>query len=294
MESVISAKGLTKKYKKFTLGVLDFEIPKGFSTALIGANGAGKTTLLDVLCGIIAPSSGEITYFGEITDIEENETKERIGYQAAQGMYPLNWTPKDVAMANALGFKGFKEERFWELCEKYGVATSGEKKDTLMRMSDGNRIRLCLAAVFARDTELLVLDEPGSNLDPLMRDRLCGQFREYLEEGDGEKTIIFSTHNIADMENVTDYAILMYGGGIIESGFVADLCERYLLVSGENATFDKIKGELLVEERNASTCSGFAKAEKREFLEAAGAVVETPNLQQLSVSLLRYAEARNS
>lgn len=294
MDSVIVAKNLIKKYKKFTLGSLDFEIPKGFSTALIGANGAGKTTLLDTICGIVAPSKGEVTYFGEITDIEEGETKERIGYLAAQGMYPMSWTPYDVAMANKLGFTGFDEERFWELCEQYGVASYGEKKQTLMKMSDGNRIRLCLAAVFARDTELLVLDEPGSNLDPLMRDRLCGQFREYLDEGDGEKTILFSTHNIADMENVTDYAILMYGGGIIESGFVADLCERYLLVSGESGTFDKIKRSLLVEDRNMSTCFGFAKAEEKAKLEEAGAVVETPNLQQLCIFLLRYAEQRNS
>ena len=266
MDSVIVAKGLVKKYKKFTLGPVDLEIPKGFSTALIGANGAGKTTLLDTICGIIAPSKGELTYFGEITDIEEGETKERIGYQAAQGMYPMSWTPYDVAMANKLGFTGFHEERYWELCKKYGVAQEGDKSQTLMKMSDGNRIRLCLAAAFARDTELLVLDEPGSNLDPLMRDRLCGQFREYLEEGDGEKTILFSTHNIADMENVTDYAILMYDGAVIEAGFVNDLCERYLLVSGERAAFDKVKNSLMVEDRNMSTCFGFAKAEEREVL----------------------------
>jgi len=294
MENVIVAKRLVKKYKKFTLGPVDLEIPKGFSTALIGANGAGKTTLLDTLCGIIAPSAGEVTYFGEVTDVEEGETKERIGYLAAQGMYPMNWTPRDVAVANKLGFTGFDEERYWELCGQYGVAMEGEKKQTLAKMSDGNRIRLCLAAVFARKTELLVLDEPGSNLDPLMRDRLCGQFREYLEEGDGEKTIIFSTHNIADMENVTDYAVLMYNGAVIEAGFVSDLCEKYLLVSGEAATFDKLKGSLAVEDRNMSTCFGFAKAEEREKLEAAGAVVEMPNLQQLSIFLLRYAEQQNS
>ena len=294
MDNVIVAKGLVKQYKKFTLGSLDFEIPKGFSTALVGANGAGKTTLLDVLCGIIEATKGEITYFGEITDIEKNETKERIGYLAAQGMYPMTWTPYDVAMANKLGFKTFHEEKFWELCKQYGVASYGEKKQKLAELSDGNRIRLGLAAVFARNTELLVLDEPGSNLDPLMRDRLCGQFREYLEEGEGEKTILFSTHNIADMENVTDYAILMYDGAVIEAGFVNDLCERYLLASGERAAFDKVKNSLMVEDRNMSTCFGFAKAEEREVLEAAGAVAEVPNLQQLCIFLLRYAEQQNS
>ncbi len=294
MESAITAKGLKKKYKKFTMGVLDFEIPKGFSTALIGANGAGKTTLLDVLCGIVASSAGEITYFGNVKDIEKNDTKERIGYLAAQGMYPPAWTPNDVAIANKLGFRGFDEEKYWEFCEKYGVATRGEKKQTLMKMSDGNKIRLGLAAVFARETELLVLDEPGSNLDPLMRDRLCNEFREYLEKGNGETSILFSTHNIADMENVTDYAILMYGGNIIERGFVGELCEKYVLVSGEAKTFDLIEESLMVSERNASTCIGFAKAEKKEEIEAAGAIAEIPNLQQLCVYLLRYAEEQDS
>ncbi len=294
MDSVIVAKGLEKKYKKFTLGPVDFEIPKGFSTALVGANGAGKTTLLDVLCGIIEATSGSITYFDTVTDVEQNETKERIGYLAAQGMYPLHWSPYDVAMANKLGFKNFHEDKFWELCKQYGVAAYGEKKEKLSTLSDGNRIRLCLAAAFARDTDLLVLDEPGSNLDPLMRDRLCGQFREYQEEGNGEKTILFSTHNIADMENVTDYAILMYDGKMIESGFVNDLCERYLLVSGENSTFDKIKGKLLIEDRNTTTCFGFANAGDRDELLAAGAMVEIPKLQQLCVFLLRLAEQKNS
>lgn len=93
---------------------------------------------------------------------------------------------------------------------------------------------------------------------------------------------------------MTDYAILMYDGAVIESGFVNELCERYVLVLGERATFDKIQRSLLVEDRNMSTCFGFAKAEERETLEAAGAVAEMPNLQQLSIFLLRYAEQQNS
>jgi ABC-2 type transport system ATP-binding protein len=81
---------------------------------------------------------------------------------------------------------------------------------------------------------------------------------------------------------------------VIEAGFVNDLCEKYVLVSGERATFDKIKKSLMVEDRNMSTCFGFAKAEEKETLEAAGAVAEMPNLQQLSIFLLRYAEQQNS
>ena len=90
MKSAISANELSKKYKSFTLGGLNFEIPKGFSTALIGANGAGKTTLLDVICGITSKSGGEITYFNGDTE-PTPEVKERIGYCAAQSLFPLDW-----------------------------------------------------------------------------------------------------------------------------------------------------------------------------------------------------------
>ena len=73
MENVIEIKGVTKSYKGFKLGEIDVEIPMGFSTALIGANGAGKTTLLDIICGITVKKSGEIKYFGEKTDIDDEE-----------------------------------------------------------------------------------------------------------------------------------------------------------------------------------------------------------------------------
>ena len=67
-------------------------------------------------------------------------------------------------------------------------------------------------------------------LDPLMREQLCDRMRDYLDEGNGEHSIFFSTHNIADMENVTDYAIIMEHGAIVEEGFVEDLKEEYVLV----------------------------------------------------------------
>ena len=288
MDSVIVAKGLEKKYKKFTLGPVEFEIPKGFSTALVGANGAGKTTLLDVICGIIEATNGGVTYFDGIKDVEENETKERIGYLAAQGMYPLNWTPKDVAMANKLGFQKFSEEKFWELCKQYGVAAYGEKKETLATLSDGNRIRLCLAAVFARETELLVLDEPGSNLDPLMRDRLCGQFREYLEEGNGEKTILFSTHNIADMENVTDYCVIMEQGRVVEQGFVEELKEKYVIVKGELGDAEKAEPHLIGFQKNTYGYEGLCLAENLDKLAGLDIVAEMPTLSQISVAIMKH------
>lgn len=291
MDSILTAKGFTKKYSKFTLGELDFEIPKGFATALIGANGAGKTTLIDALCGVIRKTDGEVTYFGEHTDIDLPEVRERIGYCASNAFFPQGWTSKDIAISMELAFDSFSREKFRTLCEQLDVDSDVTKKPKAMyKQSDGNRMRISLAAVFARETDLLVLDEPGSSLDPLMRDRLCDRLREYLDDGDGEKSIIFSTHNIADMENAADYAIFMDKGRIIEQGFVEELKEKYMIARGAAEDYDKAEHLLMSHNKNRTVFEGLILAENAEELAGLGVDSEAPTLQQLSIGLLKYAE----
>ena len=287
----LSTRGLTKKYSKFTLGALDLDIPEGFSTALIGANGAGKTTLIDMLCGVIHRTDGEVTYFGGEKDISDPALRERIGYCASNAFFPLGFTAKDIAVSMETAYRSFDRAKFAELCEKFEVDSEHTKKPRPMhKQSDGNRMRTCLASVFARETELLVLDEPGSSLDPLMRDRLCDRMRDYLDEGDGKKSIIFSTHNIADMENAADYAVFMDKGHVIEQGFIEELKEKYIVVSGDSEGWEHAKPLLMSGSHNRTTFEGLALSENARALAETGAEYAAPTLQQLSVGLLKYAE----
>ena len=290
MENAVEINGLTKKYKDFTLDV-SANVPKGFSTALIGANGAGKTTLIDILCGVTVKSGGETVYFGKMTDTDDDALRNRIGYCTAANYFPLGWKLKNVAECMAIGFDSFDKARFTKLCETWKLGSPDDRKQKeMLKMSDGNRMRAALAAVLARDTDLLVLDEPASSLDPLARDMLCEQFREYLAGKDGERTILFSTHNIADMELATDYAIFMAGGRVIEQGFVEDLKEKYILVHGDAQNGSKAKPLMLSYSVNSTAFEGTALAEDTANLEAVGAINERPTLQQLSVGILRKAE----
>lgn len=292
MNTVIETKGLVKTYnKKFKLGELDIAFPKGFSTALIGANGAGKTTLMDIICGITAATHGEINYFGEATDADSGDIKERIGYCAAQGFFPPSWKPSDIALSMGLAFESFDKERFYKLCKELGVMENEKKQKSLSQMSDGNKMRTYLASVFARKTQLLVLDEPGSSLDPLMRDRLCDRFRDYIDSGNGENSIIFSTHNIADMENAADYAVFMDKGRVIEQGFIEQLKDKYTIVSADAADKEKIAPLMLSVSGSKNTVTGLALAKNRLRLEQLGAATERPALQQLSIELLKIAES---
>lgn len=290
-ESCITARGLTKEYSKFTLGGLDFDIPKGFATALIGANGAGKTTLIDILCGVIPRTSGDVGYFGEEKSEDTPALRERIGYCASSAFFPQGWKAKDIAISMELAYESFDREKFAKLCGELEVDSELTKKARSMyKQSDGNRMRTSLAAVFARTTDLLVLDEPGSSLDPLMRDRLCDRMREYLEDGDGEKSIVFSTHNIADMENAADYAIFMDRGRIIEKGFVDELKDKYIIARGDIKQYSDAEKLLLSHSRTRTSFDGLALAENAEELAKLGVDSEAPTLQQLSIGLLKYAE----
>ncbi len=284
MESILSIKGVTKKYKKFTLGSIDTEIPKGFSTALIGANGAGKTTLMDIAAGISLNYKGDMTYFGSFSGADHPEVRNAIGYVSAANYFGLDWKPKNIGKVLNAAFDNFSAEKYDMWVKRLNINTDGKK---IMNMSDGNIMRLMLASVLARDTKLLVLDEPASPLDPLMRDRLCDIFREYT--ADGEKSVFFSTHNIADMENVTDYAIIMSEGKIIEQGFTEELREKYILVHGDSGA-ERIEPYTVSVSGGKNGFEAIAEAKYRDKFETGDMIIETPALNAICVALLKKAE----
>ncbi|MBP0974446.1 MAG: ATP-binding cassette domain-containing protein, partial [Oscillospiraceae bacterium] len=174
MNNAVEIRGITKQYKDFTLGEVHAVIPCGFATALIGANGAGKTTLIDILCGVTCKAGGEAVYFGDMTDIDDDRLRNRIGYCSSAYFFPLDWTLRKIADSMELGFDNFDRQRFAALCKRLKLGDPAEKKQKrIMQLSEGNQMRAYLAAILARNTELLVLDEPASSLDPLARDVLC-------------------------------------------------------------------------------------------------------------------------
>lgn len=290
-ESVIQAGNLNKKYGDFQLSIPRLEIPRGFATALIGENGAGKTTLLNILSGIRLDFQGEVSYFGDRSRKLDGSVQERIGYMGPGSYYLPHWTIRQVEEISGLLFAGFQKERFRELCEDMGISRSMTK--SVKKLSDGNRMKLMLAAVLSRDTELLIMDEPASPLDPLMREQLCDRMRDYLEEGDGERSIFFSTHNIADMENVTDYCLIMEHGTIVEEGFVENLKEEYALVKGEASDAGQAEEILFSMSRNSYGFEGICRTRDLERLAGLDIAVEIPTLSQICVAVMK-ANTANS
>ncbi len=289
----ITGQNIEKKFGKFHLSIEELHIPQGFATALIGENGAGKSTLFNILSGVRVDGKGTLDYFQSGKGIEEEGIKDAIGFVTAKNYFLPHWTSKNVREINTLLFSGFSPERFDKLCREMALdqdAFMGRGKK-VSSFSDGNVMKLMLAGVFARDTKLLLLDEPASPLDPLMRDKLCDMIRRYITDGMGERSVFFSTHNISDMEYVTDYAIILEQGKIMEQGFVEDLKESYRLIKGDAKDLETVSPYLLTVSHNAYGFEGMAKDwDPRRFADL-DLTVETPSLYQISVAVMKQTSA---
>lgn len=291
--SAIEMKQINKKYRGFALDIPSLSIPEGFATALIGENGAGKTTLINIIAGTRLDYKGELTFFGKWNDKDREQedvpVREMIGYTGPGNYYLPNWTVQQVEEVTQMLFDKFDREKFESLLEQLQISanTAGGKQKKVSDLSDGNKMKLMLAGVLARETSLLILDEPASPLDPLMRDILCDILRQYLDQGEGKRTVFFSTHNIADMENVTDYAIIMEHGQVMEQGFVEDLKEKYTVVKGELKDADEAAKILYTMSRNTYGFEGVCLSENLDRLAGMDVELERPSLSQICVAVMK-------
>lgn len=293
LEYVLKGEQIQKKFKGFELNIPELKIPKGFATALIGENGAGKSTLLNIIMGTQLQHKGQITYFNQFSEKDrENrpEVKERIGYTGPGTYYLPQWKMNQLENIYSLLFENFHPEKFKEYRRELAIGSAdGEKNKKVSELSDGNLMKLMIAGALSRDTDLLIMDEPASPLDPLMREKLCELIREYLNEQEGERTVFFSTHNISDMENVTDYAIILANGSILEEGFVEDLKEKYVLVKGETEDLEAARKVLMSISSNKYGFEGMCLAEDVNRLAGCDVTFETPDLSQISVAVMKTA-----
>ena len=293
-DCAVKGENISKKFKTFTLDIPDLRVPKGFATALIGENGAGKTTLLNMLSGIRLDYKGELTFFDKYSSEEKErraDVKNRIGYTGTGRYYLPQWTVSDVEEISSLLFDNFDRDEFERYCRELAIFPDSPDGVALKKkcsaLSDGTRTKLMLAGVMARDTDLLLLDEPASPLDPLMRDKLCQMIGDYISDEAGEKSVLFSTHNISDMESITDYAIIMEHGNVVECGFVEDLKEKYILIKGDAQDAEAASKILYTMTKNPYGFEGICLAENLDKLAGMNVSKEIPSLFQISVAVMK-------
>ena len=212
-EPILSVRGLTKTYKNGprALDNVDLDIRQGEIFALLGPNGAGKTTLIGAVCGLVRPTGGTITAFGQELSHNWRSARARIGLvpqELATDMFETVW--RAVAYSQGLFGKPYDGARLEDILRSLSLY---DKKDSQIRaLSGGMKRRVLIAKALAHDPELLFLDEPTAGVDVELRKDMWQQIAALKERG---VTIILTTHYIEEAEEMADRVGIIQGGRIL-------------------------------------------------------------------------------
>jgi ABC-2 type transport system ATP-binding protein len=235
--------GVSKRYPHFTLDNIDLELPTGTIMGFIGANGAGKSTTIRILMGLVHQDAGSVHVLGHAMPEEQAAAKRDIGFVSEDmrlyGSATLRWHMDFVQSIYPTWDKSYAES----LLQRFDL----KPEQRIKGLSHGQRVKATLLLVLARRPRLLVLDEPTTGLDPVARHEVLGELMAVL--ADEDRTVLFSSHNTLDVEQISDQITFIDRGHIIASDnkeAFFDSWRRLRLVLPPDAPLPKLPGVINV------------------------------------------------
>jgi ABC-2 type transport system ATP-binding protein len=221
-DSVVEIKSLTRRFgAKTALDNVSLAVPRGIVFGLVGANGAGKTTLIKHVLGLLKTQAGSVRVFARDPVADPAGVLARIGYVSEEHDLPGWMRIWELLRYNQAFFPNWDHAYAEELRVRFELEPSTKIK----HLSKGQRARASLLVALSHRPELLVLDEPSSGLDPLVRrDILEAIIRAIADEG---RTVLFSSHLLHEVERVSDYVTMLNNGKIVFSGPLDDIKETH-------------------------------------------------------------------
>src|SRR5437868_5947665 len=224
-ELVVETSQLTKIYnnRQIALNDVTLRLEPGCVLGLLGSNGAGKTTLLRLIIGLHRPTAGWAKVFGKTMTPNAADLRRRIGFIPTNPQFPRGMTPITYLdyMARLFGLpKDIRKPRLASLIRAVDLLNaSGDRIDSF---SNGMTARLAVAASLINEPDLLVWDEPTHGLDPEARRSML----ELIKTLSREKTLVVSSHNLGDIDEVCNHAAVLSHGQLIYFGSLQDLKGR--------------------------------------------------------------------
>ena len=215
-----------KTYSDFTLDVKELSLDQGYIMGLVGQNGAGKSTTIKILMNLIYPDEGRVEVLGMEQPKEQMHIKRLVGYVSEE---PRFYDEMTVAwMAGLVGhhYPTWDPALYENYLEKFELNPRKKVKE----LSKGMRVKLGLLLALAHRPRLLILDEPTSGIDPIVRNQLLREISEMIRHD--ERTVLFSSHITQDVEQVADYIAIIHEGRIVEYSDKESLMDRWKMVTG--------------------------------------------------------------
>lgn len=246
MAAVLETTGLTKRFGAFAaLRDCDLTLPAHRVIGIVGPNGAGKTTLLQLAVGLRFPTAGSISVLGRSPEREPAELLAHLGFVGQdRPLYGDLTVQETLELARRLNTTW---DRAYALArvERFRIPLDARVR----RLSTGQRAQVALALALGKRPELLILDEPVANLDPLARLEL---FEELMAAvADSGLTVVMSANALADVERVCDHVVILLDGQVRLAGDVEHLMSRHVFVSGQRDRVPFPAGWQVIDERHA-------------------------------------------
>ena len=222
---VLEVHNLTKRFGEFTaVNGISFAIRSGEILGLLGPNGAGKTTTMHMLLGLITPTAGTVAMFGLDLATHREEVLQRVNFSSTYISMPMSLTV---------------EENLWVVARLYGLTDIPRRVDDVVKklemdefrhkatrkLSSGQMTRLTLAKAFMTEPKILFLDEPTASLDPDIAHKIRALLKE--ERRASGLSILYTSHNMREMEEMSDRIIFLQRGNIVAEGTAAEIVSRF-------------------------------------------------------------------
>ena len=281
----IEARGLGKRYgQRWALADCTLTVPTGHVAGLVGPNGAGKTTLISLATGMLAPTTGTVEVLGGRPTGGPDQLA-RIGYVAQDAP-----TYAGLSVADHLRLGAHLNPR-WDagLAHRRIEQLGLDPKQKAGKLSRGQRAQLALTLALAKRPELLILDEPIASLDPRAR-------REFLQvlmdaTADQEFSVVMSSHQVADLERVSDYLIVLVASRVRVAGEVDDLLATHHLLMGPRRDASSLPASLhVITESHTGRQSTFLVRTSEPIADPAW-TIDPVGLEDLVLAYLGHASA---
>lgn len=225
MNNIVEVKGLTKEFNGFVaVNEISFNMYKGEILGLIGPNGAGKTTTLQMLLDLTTPTKGDIKIFGKRLRKNREDILGRVNFSSSYISLPYSLTVWENLMVFARLYNiADPRARITELLESFKILDIRDKPTR--RLSSGQVTRVCLCKALLNNPEILFLDEPTASLDPDIADKTRKLLKRIKEERG--ISILYTSHNMKEMEEMCDRVIFMDRGRIIAEGVPESIVKEF-------------------------------------------------------------------